>query len=113
MDTQQTRAGTRREQIVSMRRGGLTYAAIGLKLGISGERVRQILNRKVNKQPRSSKIDPPLRTSDVAHLLNIHINTVRRWSNKGILKSYRIGPRGDRRFKREDIARLSMKRISG
>lgn len=113
MDTQQTRAGTRREQIVSMRRGGLTYAAIGLKLGISGERVRQILSRKVNKQPRSSKIDPPLRTSDVAHLLNIHINTVRRWSNKGILKSYRIGPRGDRRFKRKDIERLSMKRISG
>ena len=113
MDTQQTRAETRREQIVGMRRDGLTYAAIGGRLSISGERVRQILNRRVNKQPRSSKIDPPLRTSDVAHLLNVHINTVRRWSNKGILKSYRIGPRGDRRFKRKDIARLSMKRISG
>lgn len=113
MNIQQTAAGTRREQIVSMRKGGLTYAAIGLRFGISGERVRQILNRKVNKQPRSSKIDPPLRTRDVAHLLNVHINTVRRWSNKGILKSYRIGPRGDRRFKREDIARLSMERVSG
>lgn len=113
MNIQQTRAGTRREQIVSMRKGGLTYATIGLRFGISGERVRQILNRKVNKQPRSSKIDPPLRTRDVAHFLNVHINTVRRWSNKGILKSYRIGPRGDRRFKREDIARLSMERISG
>jgi excisionase family DNA binding protein len=45
-----------------------------------------------------------LTTSDVARLLNIHINTVRRWSNEGKLKSYRIGSRGDRRFQQEDIA---------
>ncbi len=49
------------------------------------------------------KIDPMLTTSDVARLLNIHINTVRRWSNQGILKTYRIGSRGDRRFRPEDI----------
>ena len=46
---------------------------------------------------------PMLTTSDVAHLLNVHINTVRRWSNRGIIKTYRIGSRGDRRFVREDI----------
>ena len=45
-----------------------------------------------------------LTTSEVAYLLNVHINTVRRWSNQGIIKAYRIGPRGDRRFRREDIA---------
>jgi excisionase family DNA binding protein len=45
-----------------------------------------------------------LTTSDVARLLNVHINTVRRWSNQGTLKTYRIGARGDRRFRREDIA---------
>ena len=45
-----------------------------------------------------------LTTSEVAHRLNVHINTVRRWSNQGIIKAYRIGPRGDRRFRREDIA---------
>lgn len=49
------------------------------------------------------EIDPMLTTSDVAHLLNVHINTVRRWSNQGILKAYRIGSRGDRRFQPEDI----------
>jgi excisionase family DNA binding protein len=49
------------------------------------------------------KIDPMLTTSDVARLLNVHINTVRRWSNQGILKTYRIGARGDRRFRQEDI----------
>ncbi len=49
-------------------------------------------------------IDSMLTTSDVAELLNVHINTIRRWSNQGTLKSYRIGGRGDRRFHREDIA---------
>ncbi|HEY32757.1 MAG TPA: helix-turn-helix domain-containing protein [Dehalococcoidia bacterium] len=44
-----------------------------------------------------------LTVREVAYLLNIHVNTVRRWSDNGILKSYRIGPRGDRRFKRADI----------
>lgn len=49
-------------------------------------------------------IDAMLTTSDVARLLNVHMNTVRRWSNQGILRSYRIGSRGDRRFREEDIA---------
>jgi excisionase family DNA binding protein len=44
-----------------------------------------------------------LTASDVSRLLNIHINTVRRWANKGLLKTYRIGSRGDRRFWSEDI----------
>jgi len=48
-------------------------------------------------------IDPMLTASDVARLLNVHLNTVRRWSNQGVLKAYRIGSRGDRRFRQEDI----------
>lgn len=50
-----------------------------------------------------NNIDPMLTTSEVARILNLHINTIRRWSNQGILKAYRIGSRGDRRFKKEDI----------
>ena len=53
---------------------------------------------------RRNQVTSMLTVRQVARLLNIHINTVRRWSNQGILKSYRIGPRGDRRFKRQDIA---------
>ncbi len=53
--------------------------------------------------PNHSEIDPMLTTSEVARLLNVHINTVRRWSNQGVLKTYRIGARGDRRFHRDDI----------
>ena len=48
-----------------------------------------------------------LTTGQVARLLHMHPNTVRRWSNNGFLKSYRICERGDRRFKKEDIRQLS------
>lgn len=44
-----------------------------------------------------------LTASELASLLNVHINTVRRWSNSGLLQVYRIGPRGDRRFLRDDV----------
>jgi excisionase family DNA binding protein len=52
------------------------------------------------------QIGPMLTVREVAELLHIHCNTVRRWSDQGLLKAYRITPRGDRRFKREDIARF-------
>lgn len=48
-------------------------------------------------------VDPMLTISEVALMLNVHINTVRRWSNQGLLQSYRIGSRGDRRFRKEDV----------
>ena len=49
---------------------------------------------------------PMLSVHDVANILSVHINTVRRWGDSGIVKVYRIGPRRDRRFRLEDIARL-------
>jgi excisionase family DNA binding protein len=52
---------------------------------------------------RNNENSRMLTISEVAKLLNLHINTVRRWSDHGILKPYRIGPRGDRRFMRDDI----------
>ena len=47
---------------------------------------------------------------EASRLLNVHANTLRRWSEQGIVKSYRIGPRGDRRFRQEDVAALLMVR---
>ena len=54
-------------------------------------------------QSNRTPVTPMLTTSEVASILNVHINTVRRWSNQGTLKAYQLGPRGDRRFRREDI----------
>ena len=42
----------------------------------------------------------------VAALLQVSICSVRRWSDKGILKFYRVGDRGDRRYWREDVLRF-------
>ena len=50
-----------------------------------------------------TSIYPMLTASDVARIIHVHINTVRRWSNQGVLKTYYIGSRGDRRYRREDI----------
>ena len=39
-----------------------------------------------------------LTVSEVASMMNAHPNSVRRWADLGLLPSYRIGVRGDRRF---------------
>jgi len=43
---------------------------------------------------------------EVARVLHVHPNTLRRWSNDGKIRAYRITERGDRRFKREEVARF-------
>ena len=53
---------------------------------------------------RVNQANGMLTVRQLARLLNVHINTVRRWNDRGVLKAYRIGPRGDRRFSREDVA---------
>ena len=47
-----------------------------------------------------------LTIQEVCRLLNIHPNTLRRWSAKGLLQEYRIGPGSHRRYKAEDIIEL-------
>lgn len=87
-----------------------SYSEIARRLGISRERVRQIASHTSKSRPKKKPApgDPEaiLTITEVATLLNIHINTVKRWSDAGILTAYRIGPRRDRRFKRRDIDNL-------
>ena len=47
-----------------------------------------------------------LTVREVARLLHVHPNTLRRWSDRGRIRAYRITPRGDRRFKHEEILRF-------
>ena len=53
--------------------------------------------------------DALLTAGEAASLLHVHINTVRNWSNLGILPSFRIGPRGDRRFPKKDLMTFLLK----
>ena len=52
-----------------------------------------------------------LRTGQACRILCVHSNTLRRWCELGIIKAYRIGPRGDRRFKLEDVTGLLAENI--
>ncbi|MBM4433376.1 MAG: helix-turn-helix domain-containing protein [Chloroflexi bacterium] len=51
-------------------------------------------------------LDTMLTIRQVADFLHVSISTVRRWSDTGVLRSYRIGPRGDRRYRREEVFRF-------
>ncbi len=52
------------------------------------------------------QVSSMLTVQEVSQLLRVHGNTLRRWTRQGIIKAYRIGPRGDRRFRPEDVALL-------
>jgi excisionase family DNA binding protein len=43
---------------------------------------------------------------EVARLLHVHLNTLRRMSNKGRVRVYRITSRGNRRYKRQEIVQF-------
>ncbi len=62
--------------------------------------------RNSNGMANDNQITPMMTVGEVARILSAHVNTVRRWSNQGVIKPYRIGRRGDRRFIREDITRF-------
>lgn len=53
-----------------------------------------------------------LSIGEASRLLHIHSNTLRRWTDQGIIKAYRDGPRGARKFKAEDIGLKTMLTVS-
>jgi excisionase family DNA binding protein len=54
----------------------------------------------------TKKIESMLTVTEASRLLSVHPNTLRRWSNKGVIKVYRIGSRADRRYRKDDIDRF-------
>jgi excisionase family DNA binding protein len=47
-----------------------------------------------------------LTVNEVSHILHVHSSTVRRWEKHGQLKSHRLGPKHNIRFKREDLSKF-------
>lgn len=62
---------------------------------------RVIVERK--KITSMSEINGLLTVNDVADILRLVPQTIREYSNKGLLKVVRINARGDRRYRKEDI----------
>ena len=50
-----------------------------------------------------NQMDNMLTIKEVSRLLHVHPNTLRRWADKGVIRSFCITPRGDRRFMSQDI----------
>ncbi len=53
-----------------------------------------------------TQLDGMLTVRQVADFLHVSICSVRRWSDRGTLRFYRVGSRGDRRYQREDVLRF-------
>jgi excisionase family DNA binding protein len=50
-----------------------------------------------------NRLGPMLTASEVAGMLHLHVNTVKRLGDRGELPFYRVCKRGDRRFLLEDV----------
>ena len=59
-----------------------------------------------------NQIGGMLRTGEACRILYVSGNTLRRWNKLGIINAYRVGPRGDRRFRLEDVNALLAQEIS-
>lgn len=59
-----------------------------------------------------NQIGGMLRTGEACRILYVSGNTLRRWNKIGIINAYRVGPRGDRRFRLEDVNALLAQEIS-
>jgi len=40
---------------------------------------------------------------EVAEFLRVHVSSVRRWSRCGKLRAYKVGDRGDWRYRKQDV----------
>jgi excisionase family DNA binding protein len=49
------------------------------------------------------ELGPMLTASEVAEMLHLHVNTVKRLGDRGELPFFRVCSRGDRRFRLEDV----------
>jgi excisionase family DNA binding protein len=50
-----------------------------------------------------NELGPMLTATEVADMLHLHVNTVKRLGDRGELPFYRVCKRGDRRFRLDDV----------
>jgi excisionase family DNA binding protein len=77
------------------------------------ERARQLI---IGERSTRKKLVVPAAPKDLimigraASILGVSVSTVVRWSNAGTLPTYRIGSRGDRRFRLANVYAMGSRR---
>ncbi len=66
--------------------------------------------RAGQETPAAGDAQGLLTIGEACQILHVHTNTLRRWGEMGLLRVCRLGPRGDRRYRREDIEALLLTR---
>jgi excisionase family DNA binding protein len=61
---------------------------------LQGNNLRQIMTNEVGRL---------LTASEVAEMLHLHVNTVKRLGDRGEIPFFRVCKRGDRRFRYDDV----------
>ena len=57
--------------------------------------------------PKKNTTLPKLLTiRQAAEILNVHVETLRRWDKSGKLKAIRVNDRGDRRYNPKDLEQI-------
>ena len=71
--------------------------------------LRPRIDRKATQGMASmavTELGKMLTAAEVAEMLHLHVNTVKRLGDRGELKYYKVCKRGDRRFLLEDVRRF-------
>src|ERR1035437_2389300 len=87
--------------------GAVRFASLRVRCGPghfgSRQRTSQMqMQRKSMAAMAANELGPMLTASEVAEMLHLHVNTVKRLGDRGELPFYRVCKRGDRRFRLED-----------
>lgn len=62
------------------------------------------MNKTAKKVNIKMSDDKAIMTCDeVAEFLRVHVSSVRRWSRCGKLRAYKVGGRGDWRYRKQDV----------
>jgi len=48
-------------------------------------------------------IAPLFSVNQVANIFHVHPSTLRRWSDQGLIRSFRLNSHGDRRYRKFDV----------
>lgn len=66
------------------------------------------MSNRANKRNKVSAVNKRdgkeiMTCEEVAEYLRVHVSSVRRWSRSGKLTAYKVGGRGDWRYRQQDV----------